>query len=375
MTGNRLCDIFISYSKDSGSRAAEQLASEIEKRDLKAFAFEYTLASGRSWDEQVLDALRYSRCVLVLVPTRKKRLLDYFISASEKRLTDYMNHEIGIARVLKKIIVPVALGGDFTSSAPMSPILSQYWGRPFDQLLSNLDLFLRDIEIDTAARRTSVWSQYLVSDSVRIVVGGIDPSSLQDQAQVRAGAYLSIGTSRSITRLLCFFSQEFGADFADKLLIAQNLNDDEISRHDLIVLGGPQSFHNSPLRAYHVQLGIRYDGAQRAYLVGPREHRVAIESEQTGVTKEGCVLALAHNPMNLQKEMLLVSAVSGYGGQGAIEYLVDGQIASELAVTINQWRGGSHDTPLLFDLSTKFKGSTYVRGSGTARQVEGDPVR
>jgi hypothetical protein len=66
-----------------------------------------------------------------------------------------MNHEIGIAHVLKKILVPIALGGDFTSSAPMSPILSQYWGRPLDQLLSNLDLFLRDLEIDAAARRTS----------------------------------------------------------------------------------------------------------------------------------------------------------------------------------------------------------------------------
>jgi hypothetical protein len=358
----RPCDVFISYSEDSGSGAAKQLADAIERKDLQPFAFEYTLASGRSWDKQVLDALHYSRCVLVLVPTR------------EKRLTDYMNHEIGIAHVLKKTIVPVALGDDFSSSAPMSDMLSQYWGRPLNQLLSNLDSFLRDLGIDMAARRTSVWSRYLVSDSARIVVGSIDPRKLNDPGQVFVGDYLSIGNSRSVARLLCFFSQEFGADFADKLLIARDLNDGDISRHDLIVLGGPHSLHASPLQAYHEQLGIRFDDAQRAYLVGSRQRRIATEPGSNGVKRQGCVLCFARNPMNRQREILLVSGVSGYGCQGAIEYLVGTQIDPKLAEMVDRWRGGLRDIPLLFEISTEFKGHTCVAGSAVARLIESDPA-
>jgi hypothetical protein len=367
MVSNRPCDVFISYSNSSGSTPAKKLMDAIKQKGLEPFAFEYSLASGHPWDEQVLRQLLYSRCVLVLVPPRRKRL------------TDWMNHEIGIARAMKKKIIPIALGGDFRSSAPMSDMLSRFWGCPLDQLLSDLDSFISEQELASAARVTLIWSEYLVSGSPRILVGGIDPARLQDQERRRGqgleGDYFSIGVFRSITRLSCFFSQQFGAAFLDKLLVAQKTTDEEISQHDLIVIGGPNSLHKSPLQTCHKDLGIHFDDTQGAYLVGPRRHKVGIEHEPDDFAGEGCVLGFACNPMNYQKEMLLVSGVSGYGCQGAIEYLVGTRIDAKLAEAVDRWRGSERDAPLLFELSTKFKGSTYVRGSGTARQIESDPLR
>ncbi len=365
MSHNRPCDIFISYSKDSGDEAAKQLSAAIEKQDLQPFAFDYTLRSGDVWSQEVLDALRFSRCVLVLVP------------ASDKKLTDYMNHEIGIAHMLKKKIVPVALGGDFSSSAPMTDVLRQYWGCPFDHFLNNLGSFIKKTEIRSAMFRTIVWSQYLVSDSACVVVGGIDPAKLQDQeqrcGQGLAGDYFSIGVFRATTRLSCFFLQQFGADFIDKLLIAQKVTCEEISRHDLIVIGGPISLQGSPLQTYHKDLRIDCNPDHSAYVVGPRSHQVTMEHEAGDRAREGCVLAFARNPMNYQKEMLLVSGISGYGCQGAIEYLIGNRIDEKLAKAVDRWRSDEHYDPLLFELSTEFRSNTYVKDSGKATQINADP--
>jgi hypothetical protein len=358
----RPCDIFISYSEQSGKRDAKKLADAIEKKGLQPFAFEYSLTVGRDWDEQVLKELRYCRCVIVLVPS------------SGTGLTDWMNHEVGIARAMKKVIIPIALGDNFRSSASMSGMLSRYWGCPLNEFLRNLDSFVVEPAIGSAAWLTVVWSPYLVSGSTRIVVGGIDPAGLQDPKRIcgqdLAGDYFSIGVFRGITRLFCFFSQQFGADFLDELLIAQKTGPEEISKHDLIVIGGPNSLQKSPLEDYHRRLAIHYEG--KAYLVGSQKYTVATKSEPDGFRREACVFGLARNPMSSDREMLLVSGDSGYGCQGAIEYLVDTRIDPGLAAAVDHWRDGPRDTPLLFDLSTQFepRSNTYVKGSGVPRQIE-----
>jgi hypothetical protein len=364
MNDTQPCDVFISYSRRSGSTAekdAKDLAKAIEGEGLQAFHFEYSLTAGHVWEEEVLKQLRYCRCVLVLVPPGKSRL------------TDWMNHEIGIARAMKKIIIPVALGDGLRSSPPTSGMLPRYWGQPLTQFLDNLKSFISDPKIGSAAKLTALWSPYLVSGSARIVVGGYDPvkSANRQLLQKLDGGYFTIGVFRAITRLSCFFSQQFGADFLDELLIAQKTGQEEISRHDLIVIGGPNSLQNSPFEDYHKKLGIRYVDNDKAYLVGPQSHKVASD-KLDGFRREACVLAFAPNPMNLDKEMLLVSGDSGYGCQGAIEYLVGTRITSEFAEAVAQWRAGSRNVPLLFEVSARFEGqsNTYVKGSGVAKPIE-----
>jgi len=269
-----------------------------------------------------------------------------------------------------KAIIPIALGSDFSSSAQMSALCSSYWGWPLGRFRRKLDSFISEQGIASAAKLTTVWSPYLVSGSARIVVGGYDPTAQNEQS--RAGDYFSIGTFRAVTRLSCFFSQQFGADFLDELLIAQKTGHEELSRHELIVIGGPKSLHESSLKDCHKNLGVHYDDAQRAYFVGPQRCRVASE-EVDGVTKQACVLGFAPNPMNLHKEMLLVSGDSGYGCQGAIEYLVD--IRSDLglvAAEVTQWRKEPRNAPLFFEVSTEFErqSNTYRVGSGVARLID-----
>ena len=187
------CDVFISYSAESGADAASKLERRINEVGLTPFAYEYTLTAGQTWQQKVLDALRTCRCVFVLVPS------------DDKAMTDYMNHEIGIAHLLDKQIVPVALDGEFRSAAPMSELVSQYWGRSLAEILSNIERVFHDLGVYSGARRTSLWSHYLVSDSIRLVQGRIDPRKLKTRSKGSRGT-MSVSGARALSRACCVYS-------------------------------------------------------------------------------------------------------------------------------------------------------------------------
>ncbi len=352
------CDVFISYSAESGADEAGRLKGRICELGLTPFAYQYTLNAGQPWQQEVLDALKACRCVLVLVPS------------DDKAVTDYMNHEIGIAHLLDKQIVPIALNRDFRLAAPMSGMVSQYWGRPLEDILPDIESMFDRLGVYSAARRTSLWSHYLVSDSTRLVQGGIDPRKLDNPEQGLAGHHVSIGVSRAVTRLLCVFAQEFAMDSSEKHLIAQDLTDSEVARHDLVVLGGPHSLHESPFARYHERAGILFDETLRAYRAGQSSHIVGSNPERDGFTQQGCVLAFLQNPMNTKREIMLVSGVSGFGCQGAVEYLAGEDLCEGLVEDVKCWRADGRKLPLLFEIRAKFKGATYVGGSANASRID-----
>lgn len=74
-------DVFISYSSHDRPWA-EKLANELEARKLEPFLDQNKLRSGRSWEQQLLPALKESRHLLVLW-------------SENARASDWVNREIG----------------------------------------------------------------------------------------------------------------------------------------------------------------------------------------------------------------------------------------------------------------------------------------
>lgn len=340
---SRPCDVFISYSQThkGASDAAEKLHQTLKCFGIESFKYATSLPRAKPWEEKVIPSLKQAKCVIVLIPAKG-------------RLTEYMNHEIGIAEAFGKQMMPLLLTGRFSQEISSTNIVRRYWGASLNDVLGNIGKFVDDLSLRKSALMRRFWTDFLEVDRLIVVHGGYNPA--RGTTSKASGDHLSLGDVAAIQYLSAFLRREFGADLRKlQIRFAGDICKSDTKDKNIIFIGGPHAYLNTDFEQLNLNSGISFNEKERTYKV---KGHVDFEVKDSPPRRAGLVARIKH-PCDVNCSALHILGVSGYGAHASMAYLTGDNICPKVVEGLEAWKK-RREGVFCFSVDACFDGTVLI---------------